>query len=204
MVAGRPKLCTARGESPLTSVRDGNVSPRRNVRPSLLRGWLYHWALLWRQTMARGRTGIEHLLRRAGFGASPADLASFDDMSMSGVRRLPPELRGSTRRRRHARSATRRTCPVLNARRRIPAQHEHRGCASAMAVPHGAHAAAAAGEDGALLAQPLRHGVQQDRRNVRRGAGHEDDGQRLRPASRAAGSARDIPRRSRLAASPSS
>jgi hypothetical protein len=35
--------------------------------------------------MARGRTGIEHLLRRAGFGASPADLASFEDMSMSGV-----------------------------------------------------------------------------------------------------------------------
>ena len=35
--------------------------------------------------MARGRTGIEHLLRRAGFGASPADLASFDDMSVSGV-----------------------------------------------------------------------------------------------------------------------
>ena len=31
--------------------------------------------------MARGRSGIEHLLRRAGFGASPADLASFDDMA---------------------------------------------------------------------------------------------------------------------------
>src|SRR5262245_39926754 len=35
--------------------------------------------------MARGRTGIEHLLRRAGFGASPADLESFEDMSVSGV-----------------------------------------------------------------------------------------------------------------------
>jgi uncharacterized protein (DUF1800 family) len=35
--------------------------------------------------MARGRTGIEHLLRRAGFGASAADFESFDDMSMSGV-----------------------------------------------------------------------------------------------------------------------
>jgi uncharacterized protein (DUF1800 family) len=35
--------------------------------------------------MARGRTGIEHLLRRAGFGASPADLESFADMSVSGV-----------------------------------------------------------------------------------------------------------------------
>ena len=35
--------------------------------------------------MARGRTGIEHLLRRAGFGASPADLESFDGMSVSAV-----------------------------------------------------------------------------------------------------------------------
>jgi uncharacterized protein (DUF1800 family) len=31
--------------------------------------------------MARGRPGIEHLLRRAGFGASPEDLKSFEDMS---------------------------------------------------------------------------------------------------------------------------
>src|SRR5262245_39880222 len=31
--------------------------------------------------MARSRPGIEHLLRRAGFGASPEDLASFEDMS---------------------------------------------------------------------------------------------------------------------------
>jgi uncharacterized protein (DUF1800 family) len=35
--------------------------------------------------MARGRTGIEHLLRRAGFGASPDDLAAFKDLSTSGV-----------------------------------------------------------------------------------------------------------------------
>ena len=31
--------------------------------------------------MARGRSGIEHLLRRAGFGASPEELTSFEDMS---------------------------------------------------------------------------------------------------------------------------
>jgi uncharacterized protein (DUF1800 family) len=31
--------------------------------------------------MARGRTGIEHLLRRAGFGASPEELQSYEDMS---------------------------------------------------------------------------------------------------------------------------
>jgi uncharacterized protein (DUF1800 family) len=31
--------------------------------------------------MARSRPGIEHLLRRAGFGASPEELESFEDMS---------------------------------------------------------------------------------------------------------------------------
>ena len=31
--------------------------------------------------MARGRTGIEHLLRRAGFGAGPEELKSYEDMS---------------------------------------------------------------------------------------------------------------------------
>ena len=61
-----------------------------------------------------------------------------------------------------------------------------------------------AGEDGALLAQPLRHRLQQGGRHVRRGAGHEDDGaqgaascpgRRGRSssfASRALGSFRDL------------
>ena len=35
--------------------------------------------------MARGRTGVEHLLRRAGFGASPEELKSFEDMSTFGL-----------------------------------------------------------------------------------------------------------------------
>jgi hypothetical protein len=106
--------------------------------------------------MARGRTGIEHLLRRAGFGASPADLASFDGMSMSGVVDYLLNFEDQP-----DDTDTHIGNPVvrvgLQPRRRIPAQLEHRGCASALAVPHGAHAAAAAGEDGALLAQPLRH-----------------------------------------------
>ena len=50
--------------------------------------------------MARTQLHLEHLLRRGGFGASPADLASFEGMSMSGVLDLPPQLRGSARRRR--------------------------------------------------------------------------------------------------------
>jgi len=35
--------------------------------------------------MARGHTGKEHLLRRAGFGASQEELARFDDMSTFGA-----------------------------------------------------------------------------------------------------------------------
>jgi uncharacterized protein (DUF1800 family) len=35
--------------------------------------------------MARGQLGVEHLLRRAGFGASQEDLKSLDGMSTSGV-----------------------------------------------------------------------------------------------------------------------
>ncbi len=35
--------------------------------------------------MARSELGVEHLLRRAGFGASPDDLKQFEGMSVSGV-----------------------------------------------------------------------------------------------------------------------
>jgi uncharacterized protein (DUF1800 family) len=35
--------------------------------------------------MARSETGVEHLLRRAGFGASQDDLKAFEDTSTSGV-----------------------------------------------------------------------------------------------------------------------
>ena len=35
--------------------------------------------------MARAEVGVEHLLRRAGFGASQDDLKQFEDMSVSGV-----------------------------------------------------------------------------------------------------------------------
>src|SRR5262247_3241792 len=35
--------------------------------------------------MARSETGVEHLLRRAGFGASEDDLKAFENTSTSGV-----------------------------------------------------------------------------------------------------------------------
>mgnify|MGYP001096327184 CR=1 FL=1 len=35
--------------------------------------------------MARSETGVEHLLRRAGFGASQDDLKAFENTSTSGV-----------------------------------------------------------------------------------------------------------------------
>ena len=51
----------------------------------------------------------------------------------------------------------------------VPAKQRHHRCAPAMAVPDGAHRPAAAGEDGALLAQPLRHRLLEDRRHPGRG-----------------------------------
>jgi uncharacterized protein (DUF1800 family) len=38
-----------------------------------------------KDTMARGQLQIEHLLRRAGFGASAADLAVYESMSVSSI-----------------------------------------------------------------------------------------------------------------------
>ena len=60
--------------------------------------------------------------------------------------------------------------------------------ASAMAVPHGALEAAAAGEDGALLAQPLRDRLHQDRRRGQAASSAtQHDGRQGRRAARAAG-----------------
>ena len=53
-------------------------------------------------------------------------------------------------------------------RRRVLAAVEHQPRAPALAVPHGPQRSSAAGEDDAVLAQPLRHRLQQDCRRARR------------------------------------
>ena len=50
----------------------------------------------------------------------------------------------------------------------LRAGHRHRRRAPALAVPHDPYAAPAAGKDGAVLAQPLRHRLQQAGRRLRR------------------------------------
>ena len=57
-------------------------------------------------------------------------------------------------------------------------EHADQRRAAALAVPHDPLAAPARREDGAVLAQPLRDRLQQDRRRRRPGARHADDGQR--------------------------
>jgi hypothetical protein len=152
--------------------------------------------------MARGRTGIEHLLRRAGFGASPADLASFDGKSMSDVvdyllnfEDQPDDVDTKIGNPAYVSVFNRAggfqpNSNIEDARQRWLFRMVH-------------YAAAAAGEDGALLAQPLCHRVQQDRWNVRRCAGR----QVARPTSPASFPARKVNSRRfarwRLAASPS-
>ena len=79
------------------------------------------------------------------------------------------------------------------ARTRVLAVHQYRRRPAALAVPDGALAAPAPGEDGALLAQPLRHCLQQDRRRLRSRAGDEDDGAQGGRAARAAGADRVVP-----------
>ena len=145
---------------------------------------------------------IEHLLRRAGFGARPDELDAFRrDVDRPGGRR--------------AASTTSSVADDVDSligkpgyvgmtiTRRVLAAVEHRRRAAALAVPDGAHQPSAAGEDDALLAQPLRHRLHQDRRRARRrrrralhgGEGVRGSGQRARPDRDAARQrARQLPR----------
>ena len=75
----------------------------------------------------------------------------------------------------------------------LRAGHRHRRRAAALAVPHDPLAAPAAGKDGAVLAQPLRHGLQQADRRLRQHAGGEDARAQTRRAARAAGTDRALP-----------
>ncbi len=103
---------------------------------------------------------------------------------------IPPELRGSARRRR----LQDRAAQLRQRDRARRLRHQHRRRPPAVVVPDGAFAAPAPGEDGALLAQPLRHRLQQDRRRRRRGAGHQDAGAQGRGAAGPARPAGDLSR----------
>ena len=120
--------------------------------------------------MARSELGVDHLLRRAGFGASQDDLKAFEDTSTSAVlqylldyEKQPDDVDSKIGDPAYASIA-------LNVGWFL-AEPEHRARAPALAVPDGALEAAAAGEDGALLAQPLRDGLLEDRRHRWRRAG---------------------------------
>ena len=130
---------------------------------------------------------LQHVLRRLGFGASRADLELYGRLPLIGRGRLSAELR--PRARRHRRQDQRRRLHRRDHPRPVLAQHRRQRRPPALAVPHGAQPAPAAGEDGALLAQPLRHRVQQGGGHVRPGTRHQDDGRqggrRRRPAPRA-------------------
>ena len=103
----------------------------------------------------RRRPVIEHLLRRAGFGASSAELAAYSQSVVRGR----PSIGSST------------TTPIpdtvdanigkpgfvgTTSRGAVLAEHGRRRRAAAVAVPDGALRPAAPGEDDALLAQLLR------------------------------------------------
>ena len=123
--------------------------------------------------MARGREQhIEHLLRRAAFGAVEEEVTHYAAMPFNAAvdrllsfERFPddvdakigaPGYVGVTAR---AAGGFQPATNIDDARQRWLFRMVH--------TP-----APAAGEDGALLAQPLRHRLQQGRRRVRRRRGH--------------------------------
>ena len=108
--------------------------------------------------MARGELGVEHLLRRAGFGASQDDLKQFEGTSVSGVLQqlLDYESQPDD-------VDTKIGMPGYafdQSGQGLLSKPEHRACPPAVAVPDASFEAAAPGEDGAFLAQPLRDRLQ--------------------------------------------
>ena len=131
--------------------------------------------------MRSGDALLDHLFRRAGFGASAADL-----QAVAGMSYRPPSTTSSNFEQQPDDVDSKIGLPDyvgITTRGQFSPSTEHRRCAAAMAVPHGAHAAPAAGEDGALLAQPLRHRLQQGRGRRRRHRRHQDDGATSRASS---------------------
>ena len=132
---------------------------------------------------------VEHLLRRAGFGARPDEL---DTYRAGIVHRLG--RRGSSNTTAFptmwtARSGSRDTCRHERRASSRPRSNIARR-AAALAVPDGAHQSSAPGEDDALLAQPLRDRVHEDRRPRRRGRSRRATWRRRRARIRAACAAR--------------
>ena len=118
-----------------------------------------------RQTaMSQLNPAINHLLRRAGFGASPADVDTFRDMSpwrRSRTSWITPGVR--RRGRAHRRAGPR----AGDDERFVRARHRHRRRAAALDVPDVPLAAPAAGKRGDVLAQPLRDGFHKLGRRLR-------------------------------------
>ena len=104
--------------------------------------------------MRSGDALLDHLYRRAGFGASAADLQAVAGMSYQAAvdyflnfEQQPDDVDAKIGLADYV---------SITTRGQFSPSTDHRRCAAAVAVPDGAHAAPAAGEDGALLAQPLR------------------------------------------------
>ena len=109
---------------------------------------------------------IDHLYRRAGFGASQEEVEALHEPVVCQLRRRggpPAELLGNPRRCGQLDRPTGLCRCDRPKRQRISAGDQHPRCPAALAVPDGAHEAPAAGEDGAVLAQPLRHGLHEGR-----------------------------------------
>ena len=98
------------------------------------------------------RSRVAHLLRRAGFGWTPTELDEYVALGYGAAldRLINYEFVDDSAVEARLQQMQMDTSSFEGARLLV-------------AEPHAVHAAAAPGEDGALLAQPLRHGQQQGR-----------------------------------------
>ena len=93
--------------------------------------------------MARGREQhIEHLLRRAAFGAVEEEVDALRRDALRRGRRSPAQLRAISRRRRRQDRHPGLRRRHRARRRRLPAADQHQRRAAALAVPHGAQSSA--------------------------------------------------------------
>ena len=117
---------------------------------------------------------IEHLLRRAGFGASSTELATYSALSYAqavdrliNYEQIPDTVDSNIGKPGYVGTTSRGA---------VLSQHGRRRCAAAVAVPDAAFGAAAPGEDDALLAQLLRDRLSKVAGQVKGRERHAADG----------------------------
>ena len=112
---------------------------------------------------SRREQEIDHILRRAGFGATQEEVDIYARLAFGGTTFALARLLSYKQIDDVVDDNIGKPGYVaITARGRVPPDGEHRRRAPALAVPDGPYRAPSAGKDGAVLAQPLRDRLHQD------------------------------------------